>query len=143
MEKYTVQCEDGRRREARVYEEIREEGAYKIWKAGVRVKGKHVNGEAWHSQKTENWYFVADLEDKNSDLLAPGNKDVLIRMKHQLRNLEAKYAEEKDRVSKQVEAMLATENEIKSLQKEITGLIKRVPEDPEAPLQISPKVRTS
>ena len=64
-------------------------------------------------------------------------------MKHQLRNLEAKYTEEKDRVSKQVEAMLATENEIKSLQKEITGLIRRVPEDPEAPLQISPKVRTN
>ena len=143
MEKHTVQCEDGRRREARVYEVIREEGDYKIWKAGVRVKGKHVNGEAWHSQKTENWYFVADLEDKNSDLLAPGNKDVLIRMKHQLRNLEAKYSEEKDRVSKQVEAMLATENEIKTIQKEITGLIKRVPEDPVAPLQISPKVRTS
>ena len=142
MEKHDVQCEDGRRREARVYEKIREEGNYKIWKAGVRVKGKHVNGEAWHSQKTETWYFVADLEDKNSDLLAPGNKDILIEMKHQLRDLEAKYREEKDRVSKLVAMMIATENEIKKLQKEITDLINRVPEEPEAPLQISPKVRT-
>lgn len=141
MEKHEVQCEDGRGRQARVYEKIREEGNYRIWKAGVRVKGKHVNGEAWNSQKTGTWYFVADLEDKNSDLLAPGNKEILIDMKQRLKSLETKYREEKDRVSKQVAKMIATENKIKELQEEITNLIKRVPEEPEAPLQISPKVR--
>ena len=113
MEKHEAQCEDGRGRQARVYEKIREEGNYQIWKAGVRVKGKHVNGEAWHSQKTGTWYFVADLEDKNSDLLAPGNKEILIDMKRRLKGLETKYREEKDRISKQVAKMIATENKIK------------------------------
>ena len=37
-----VQCEDGRRRQARVHGVPRQEGEFEIWNAGVRLKGKHV-----------------------------------------------------------------------------------------------------
>ncbi len=64
MEKQMVQCEDGRRRQARVHGVPRQEGEFKIWNAGVRLKGKHVSGEAWYSYKTKTWYFLADPEGK-------------------------------------------------------------------------------
>jgi len=48
MEKQMVQCEDGRRRQARIHGIPKEEGGFRIWKAGVRLKGKHVSGEAWY-----------------------------------------------------------------------------------------------
>ena len=45
MEKQMVQCEDGRRRQARIQGVAKQEGDFRIWKAGVRLKGKHVSGE--------------------------------------------------------------------------------------------------
>ena len=69
MEKHMVQCEDGRRRQARIHGMPRNEGDFRIWKAGVRLKGKHVSGEAWYSQKTKTWYFLADPEGKHSHLM--------------------------------------------------------------------------
>jgi hypothetical protein len=69
MRKEMVVCEDGRRREARVYGMSREEGDFGIMDAGVRLKGKHVTGEAWHSRKTGVWYFLTNPNGKNSTLL--------------------------------------------------------------------------
>jgi hypothetical protein len=74
MEKRMVQCEDGRRRHARVYGIAREEGDYLILKAGVRLKGKQVSGEAWRSKKTGVWYFLTNPEGKNSSLLPRRNE---------------------------------------------------------------------
>ena len=45
MEKQMVQCEDGRRRQARIHGVPKEEGSFKVWKAGVRLKGKHVSNQ--------------------------------------------------------------------------------------------------
>lgn len=69
MEKQMVECEDGRRRQARVYGIPREEGDFIVLQAGIRVRGKHVTGEAWHNQKTGIWYFLAGPEGKNMNLL--------------------------------------------------------------------------
>ena len=69
MEKYMVECEDGRVRQARVYGVPKEEGDFEILQAGVRLKGKHVSGEAWHSRKTGTWYFLTDPNCKFSALL--------------------------------------------------------------------------
>ena len=44
MEKKMVECEDGRRRQARVYGIPREEGDFEILRAGIRLKGKHITG---------------------------------------------------------------------------------------------------
>ncbi|HUU81085.1 MAG TPA: hypothetical protein VMW90_06525 [Acidobacteriota bacterium] len=74
MRKEMVVCEDGRRREARVYGTPRDEGDFGILEAGVRLKGKHVTGEAWYSRKTGIWYFFADPSGKNSALLPRRNK---------------------------------------------------------------------
>lgn len=64
-----VECEDGRRRQARVYGIPRKEGDFIVYQAGVRVKGKHVTGEAWHNQKTGIWYFLSGPDGKNMKLL--------------------------------------------------------------------------
>ena len=40
-----------------------------IYEAGVRVKGMHVQGEAWHSKNTGAWYFISHLNAKNYNLL--------------------------------------------------------------------------
>lgn len=69
MERKLVECEDGRRREARVHGLPRAEGHFEVLNAGVRLKGKHVKGEAWHSKKTGVWYFLTSPEGKNSSLL--------------------------------------------------------------------------
>ena len=64
-----VECEDGRIRQARIYGIPREEGDFLILQASVRVKGKHVTGEAWHNRKTGAWCFLAGLKSKNTNLL--------------------------------------------------------------------------
>lgn len=69
MKKQMVVCEDGRRREARMYGVLREEGDFGIMEAGVRLKGKHVTGEAWYSRNTGVWYFLTRPDGKNSALL--------------------------------------------------------------------------
>lgn len=74
MEKQMVDCEDGRRRQARVYGLPKENGPFEIRKAGVRLKGKHVTGEAWHSHNTGLWYFLTDPKCKNNQLLPRRNE---------------------------------------------------------------------
>lgn len=118
MRRQMVECEDGRRRQARLYGETwMEEGhedhepesreclscqgtnpydarfccycgnelhelsqekkgnadqaeeIYSITQAAVRVKGKHVHGEAWFGCDTGIWYFLSSPEDKNHNLL--------------------------------------------------------------------------
>lgn len=134
MRRQMVECEDGRRRQARLYGETwMEEGhedhepqkrecltcqgtnpydarfccycgnelhelsqekkgradqreeIFTITKAAVRVKGKHVHGEAWFGCDTGIWYFLTSPEDKNHNLLPrsrkrpEGSKRTLIR----------------------------------------------------------------
>ena len=74
MEKKMVECEDGRRRQARVYGVPKEDGDFEVLSAGIRVKGKHVTGEAWHSRKTGVWYFLTSPKGKNSSLLPRGSE---------------------------------------------------------------------
>ncbi len=74
MRKQMVECEDGRQRQARVYGVPKKEGDFIILQAGIRVKGKHVTGEAWHNQKTGVWHFLSGPEGKNMHLL-PRHKE--------------------------------------------------------------------
>lgn len=69
MKRQMVECEDGRSRQARVYGIPRYEGDFVVMQAGVRIKGKHVTGEAWHSQKSGLWYFLSGPGGKNMTLL--------------------------------------------------------------------------
>ena len=74
MQRQMVECEDGRRRQARVYGIPREEGDYEILQAGIRLKGKHVTGEAWHNRKTGFWHFLTSPDGKNTFLLPRANE---------------------------------------------------------------------
>ncbi len=69
MKKELAICEDGRLREARFYGEPKKDGNFKIYQAGVRIKGKHVHGELWNSSTSGNWYFLTDPLCKNRRLL--------------------------------------------------------------------------
>jgi hypothetical protein len=69
MQKQMVSCEDGKDREARVYGMPRVDGDFEILQAGVRIKGRHVTGEAWYSYKTSSWYFLTGTDGKNKKLL--------------------------------------------------------------------------
>jgi hypothetical protein len=69
MKKEMALCEDGRLREARYFGDPKCDGNFKIYQAGVRIKGKHVHGEIWNSTITGNWYFLTDLQSKNYELL--------------------------------------------------------------------------
>lgn len=69
MEKQMVQCEDGRERQARVYGVPREEDGYRILQAGVRIRGRHVTGEAWLDLLTGIWHFLSGPAGRNLQLL--------------------------------------------------------------------------
>jgi hypothetical protein len=69
MKKELAICEDGRLREARYYGDPKSDGIFTIFQAGVRIKGKHVQGEIWNSTITGNWYFLTDPFGKNCELL--------------------------------------------------------------------------
>lgn len=69
MRKQMVECEDGRRRQARVYGFPLKDGEFVILQAGVRVRGKHVTGEAWYNQRTGIWYFLTGKDEKKKHLL--------------------------------------------------------------------------
>ena len=102
MEKQMVQCEDGRRRQARIHGLPTEEGDFRVWKAGVRLKGKHVSGEAWYSYQTKTWYFITDLEGKHSHLMdrisdtLRGEKVRMLR--DQLKQLESRQTIEQKKL---------------------------------------------
>jgi hypothetical protein len=68
MEKQMVDCEDGRRRQARVYGFPTEDGHFEIGKAGVRLKGKHVSGEAWYGRNAGLWYFLTCIQIYTLDI---------------------------------------------------------------------------
>lgn len=70
MQKKMVQCEDGRRREARVHGEPRQHKAFLVYQAGVRIQGKHVHGEAWFCTTSGIWSFLT-LEDAKYGHLLP------------------------------------------------------------------------
>jgi hypothetical protein len=142
MEKQMVQCEDGRRRQARIYGEHRRDGDFEVWKSAVRIKGKHVSGEAWHSHKTKTWYFLANPEGKNSDLLYRSQEDTLIKMKKELEALKVRHAKEWNTLADHRKKMAAIESEMKALEKNIADFMKRIPVESSRPLERSRHIRT-
>ncbi len=142
MEKQMVQCEDGRRRQARIYGEHRQDGDFEVWKSAVRVKGKHVSGEAWHSRKTKIWYFLTNPEGKNSELLYRSQEDSVKKMKVELDALKARHTKEWNKLAEHRKKMAAIESEIKALEKNLSDFMKRIPVESSRTLQRSRHIRT-
>lgn len=145
MEKQMVQCEDGRRRQARIHGVPTEEGGFKVWKAGVRLKGKHVSGEAWYSFQTKTWYFITDPEGKHSHLMdrihdtLRGEK--LGKLRDQLKQLESRQIIEQKKIAQHRKSLEDIEGEIKEIEGAIAKLEKGVPVESGASLQYSPAIK--
>lgn len=141
MEKYMVQCEDGRRRQARIHGMPREEGDFKIWKAGVRLKGKHVSGEAWYSFKTKTWYFLADPQGKHVHLMERLNtqlrQESLRKLQEQLNVLKSRHTIEQKKIAEHRAAMVAIESEMGAINKKISEIESGAPLEPTKPLEYS------
>ncbi len=145
MEKQMVQCEDGRRRQARIHGIPKQEGEFKIWKAGVRLKGKHVSGEAWYSYKTKTWYFLADPEGKHAHLMERINRQLreesITQFQDQLKALENRHNIELKKISEHRAAKEALETEIDAIKEKIRKLESGAPLEPDKPLEYSRQVR--
>jgi hypothetical protein len=145
MEKQMVQCEDGRRRQARIHGVPKQEGDFKIWPAGVRLKGKHVAGEAWYSYKTKTWYFLADPEGKHAHLMERLNtqlKEESIRQyKDQLKALQSRHMIEQKKIAQHRAAKDIIDSEIETIKAKLGQLETGVPLESDRPLEYSPHVR--
>ncbi len=142
MKKQMVQCEDGRRRQARIYGEPREDGDFDIWKSAVRVKGKHVSGEAWHSRKSKIWYFLTSPEGKNRHLLYRSQEDTINKMQKELEALKARHVEEWNNLTEHRKKMAAIESEIKALEQGMSKLMQRIPIESSRSLERSRHIKT-
>ena len=145
MEKQMVQCEDGRRRQARIHGVPKQEGDFKIWQAGVRLKGKHVSGEAWYSYKTKTWYFLADPEGKHAHLMERLNTQLrgesIRQYRDQLKILESRLTIEQKKIAEHRAAKEAIESEIETIRSKLNQLESGAPLESDRPLEYSRKVR--
>ena len=145
MEKQMVQCEDGRRRQARIHGVPKEEGEFRIWKAGVRLKGKHVSGEAWFSYKTKTWYFLADPEGKHAHLMERVNKQLreesIQKFQDQLKALETRHIIEQKKISEHRAAKEALEAEMGVVKEKIRGLESGAPLESDKSLEYSRQIK--
>ena len=145
MEKQMVQCEDGRRRQARIHGIPKQEGDFKVWNAGVRLKGKHVSGEAWYSSKTKTWYFLADPEGKHAHLMERINKQLreesIKQLQDQLKALETRHVIEQKKISEHRAAREALETEMGALKEKIRKLESGAPLEPDKPLEYSRQIK--
>ena len=145
MEKQMVQCEDGRRRQARIHGIPRQEGDFKIWKAGVRLKGKHVSGEAWYSSKTKTWYFLVDPEGKHVHLMERLNaqlrEESIRQLEEQLKVLESRHGVEQKMIDQHRAAKESIAMEIQAVSDKIKQLKSGAPLEPDKPLEYSRNIR--
>jgi hypothetical protein len=145
MEKQMVQCEDGRRRQARIHGVPKEEGGFKIWKAGVRLKGKHVSGEAWYSYQTKTWYFISDPEGKHGHLM-DRIKDTLrgekiSKLRAQLKQLESRQTIEQKKIAEHRKALEDIKSEIATLKDDIARLEQGKPLESGTKLEYSASIK--
>ena len=141
MEKQMVQCEDGRRRQARIHGVPKEEGGFRVWRAGVRLKGKHVAGEAWYSFQTKTWYFIPDPEGKHSHLMDRISDTVrgekISKLRDRLKQLESRQNIEQNKIAQHHKALEEIESKIEALKNDLVKLEKRVPLESGTALQYS------
>jgi len=145
MEKQMVQCEDGRRRQARIHGVPKQEGDFKIWQAGVRLKGKHVAGEAWYSYKTKTWYFLTDPEGKHAHLMERLNtqlrEESIRQYKDQLKALASRLSIEQKKIAQHRAAKDAINSEIEEITARVNQLESGAPLESDRPLEYSRHVR--
>ena len=145
MEKQMGQCQDGRHRQARIHGIPKQDGDFKIWKAGVRLKGKHVSGEAWYSYKTKTWYFLTDPEGKHAHLVERIHQQMreesIRKYQDQLRVLESRYNIEERQIAEHHRAKKSIEAEMKVIMEYINKTETGVPLESDKPLEYSRRIK--
>lgn len=145
MEKQMVQCEDGRRRQARIHGVPRQEGEFKILTAGVRLKGKHVSGEAWYSYKTKTWYFLTDPKGKYSHLMTRISNQIreesIRQFRNQLQALETRHTIAQKKISEHRAARQTIETEMEVVRQKISKLESGAPLESDKSLEYSRHVK--
>ncbi len=145
MEKQMVQCEDGRRRQARIHGIPKQEGDFKIWNASVRLKGKHVSGEAWYSYKTKTWYFLSDPQGKHAHLMERINKQLreesINKFQDQLKSLETRHIIEQKKILEHRAAQEALETEMNAVKEKIRKLESGAPLESDKSLEYSRQIK--
>jgi hypothetical protein len=145
MEKHMVQCEDGRRRQARIQGMPRDEGDFKIWKAGVRLKGKHVSGEAWYSLRTKTWHFLADRQGKHSHLMDRLNtqlrQESIRKLQEQLKVLESRRIIEQKKITEHRAALEELESEMQAVKELVDKLESGAPLESSTSLEHASSIR--
>ena len=145
MQKQMVQCEDGRRREARIHGVAKEDGDFKVWQAGIRLKGKHVSGEAWYSYKTKTWHFLTNLEGKHSHLMGRIHEtlreEAIKKLQAQLSILQGRHLIEQKQIEEHRKTRQVIETQMEALKQEISKLEKGAPLEASKPLEYSSKIR--
>jgi hypothetical protein len=145
MEKHMVQCEDGRRRQARIHGMPREEGDFRIWKAGVRLKGKHVAGEAWYSHVTKTWHFLSDPEGKHSHLMERLNNQLrqesIRTLQEQLKALNNRRIIEQKKIAEHRAALDKIESELQAVKARVGELESGAPLESSTGLEYSSYIR--
>ena len=145
MEKQMVQCEDGQRRQARIQGAATQKGDFRIWKAGVRLKGKHVSGEAWYSHKTKTWYFLADPDGRHSHLMERLNTQLkaesIKQLQEKLKVLESRHIIEQKKIAQHRSAKQAIETEIDTTRDKIAKLESGIPLESDRSLEYSRQVK--
>lgn len=145
MQKQMVQCEDGRRRQARIHGVPTEEGGFRIWKAGVRLKGKHVSGEAWYSYQTKTWYFITDPEGKHSHLMDRIGETIrdekLRKLRDQAKQLESRQNIEQKKIAEHRRALEDIEGRLETINADIARIEKGIPLESKSSLQHSQGIR--
>ena len=140
-----VQCEDGRRRQARIHGVPRQEGEFKIWDAGVRLKGKHVSGEAWFSYKTKTWYFLTDPEGKHSHLMERINRQLrqesIRQFQDRLKTLEIRHTIELKKISEHRAARDTIGIEMEAVKEKIRKLESGAPLESDKSLEYSRQIK--
>jgi hypothetical protein len=145
MEKQMVQCEDGRRRQARIHGIPRLEGDFKIWQAAVRLKGKHVSGEAWYSSRTKTWYFLADPEGKHVHLMERLNaqlrEESIRELEDKLKVLESRHIVEQKKIDQHLAAKESIAIEMQAVADKIKQLKSGAPLESDKTLEYSRHIR--
>ena len=145
MQKQMVQCEDGRRRQARIHGVPKEEGGFRIWKAGVRLMGKHVSGEAWYSHQTKTWYFISDPESKHSHLMDrigdTLREEKLRNLRDQLKQLVSRQSIAQKKIAEHRKALEDIESQLEIVKKDIVRTEKGMPLESGTSLQYSQGIR--
>jgi len=111
----------------------------------VRLKGKHVSGEAWYSYKTKTWYFLTDPEGKHAHLMERLNtqlrQESVRQYRDQVKALQLRHAIEQKKIAQHRAARDIINAEIETIKAKIDQLESGAPLEPDRPLEYSRHVR--